>query len=167
MAIPLPLLFGAAALLVLGRKKKRRKTSDRLGEPDEAPGAGWPEPDSRAPGEGYITHRPSTALPPIVGWNASIESRARAMMTAGWEAGNKVLSGGKLFILMRNTAMAMWPHVAWPITINDEMRMVEVAPGNRIPRWVYNLGNEGPKALNIWLRLRDLAWNITGYKPPV
>ena len=162
--LALPILFGAA-ILVLGKKKKKRKRV--TGEPDETPGGGWTEPDSRAPGEGYITYRPSGDTLPIVGWNTSLAQKARTTMTAGWEAGNKVLSGGKFFILMRNTAMAIWPHVAWPTTINDEMKMVEVAPGNRIPRWVYNLGNEGPKVLNIWLRLRDLAWNITGYKPPV
>lgn len=88
-------------------------------------------------------------------------------MTAAWESSDRVPSGGKFFILMRNTAMKMWPHVKWPITQRDEMKMVEIAPGNRIPRWIYDLGNEGPKAQNIWLRLRDLVWGITNYKPPV
>ncbi len=164
-SLALPMLFGAA-VLVLSKKKKRKKVT---GEPDDAPGSGWPEPDpgTGSPGSGYITSRPGGAPPPIVGWNDSIEGRARSVMTAGWEASDKVLSGGKFFILMRNTAMAIWPHVRWPTTINDEMKMVEVTPGNRIPRWVYDLGNEGPKALRIWLNLRTLAWNITGYKPPV
>ncbi len=169
MSLPLPLIAGAAVLLVLSKKKKRKKVTG-TGEPDDAPGSGWPEPEPGigSPGSsGYITMRPGGAPPPIVGWNDTVESRALSVMTAEWEASDRVLSGGKFFILMRNTAMAIWPHVRWPTTINDEMKMVEVTPGNRIPRWVYDLGNEGPKALQVWLNLRTLSWNITGYKPPV
>jgi hypothetical protein len=118
-------------------------------------------------GGGFLTGRPSTAPLPFIGWSDAVEQMARRVMSAQWEASDKVLSGGKFFVLMRNTAMEMWPHVKWPITINDELKMVEIAPGNQIPRWLYNLGNEGTKAQNIWLRLRNLAWNITGYKPPV
>lgn len=180
MALALPLILGAAALLVLG-KKKRRKSKSTGGEPGEAPGAGWdgeegthpapiPIPPRPGPGQmggGMLTAGPSSGPPPIIGWNATVASRARQTMEAQWHASNKVLSGGKFFVLQRNTAMELWPHVKWPITINDALRVTEPTPGHQVPTWIFKLGSEGSKAERIWFNLRELAWNITGYKPPV
>lgn len=141
--IPFPLILGAATLLFMG-KKKRSKTSGSSGSASKP---------ARLLKDGVIS-----------GWN---DVQAREVMGRHWKDMGKVLNGGgTFFVLMRDTAMELWPSVKWPLTIDDEMRMVNVAPGSQVPAWVYNLGSQGDAAVSIWIKLRTLAWDITDYKPP-
>lgn len=140
--IPLPLLLGAAGLFFVAGKKKKRSNNVRVS---------------------VIPARTQDGQP-IPGWD---DIAAREKMEDRWEEMGKVAnSGGAHFVLMRDTAMELWPSIKWPLTINDELRMVNVSPGSQIPTWVYNLGPQGDAVLKIWIKLRTLAWDITDYKPP-
>ena len=173
MALPLlPLLFGAAALLILGKRKPKRGQSGS--EPEEAPGSVTPPgmPPAPKPGGiqdptgGWIKSVPGKAKiqPPV--WNNQMAARARTYMESRWESGDKILYGaGTWFRLQRDTAMSLWPQWNWPKTTTDESRTIYVPPGTYVPAFIYDAGENGPKIEQIWTHLRDIAWDVTNYVP--
>ena len=167
MALPiLPILAGVALFAVVGGKKRRRRPA---GEPEDAPGEDFPHrPPKRRPGSGYITALPSKEQPSVIlEWNDRIARRAREIMEYHWARSSKNLSGAMFFMLMRDTAMEIWPNIRWPRTISDEMRQISIPPGVNVPVWIYNVENRGKVAEKIWINLRTIAWDITGFKMPV
>lgn len=183
MALPLPLIFGAAALLILSKKKpKPKKTSDAGVEPDEAPGAGAPpRPGMRPapkpsgfqdPTGGWIKSAPGKGPPPGKTeiqppvWNSHMANRARKYMEMRWESGDKIIhQAGTWFILQRDAAMTLWPQWDWPKTMTAEGKTTLVPPGAYVPNFVYKAGKHGPKIQEIWTHLRDIAWDVVGYRP--
>ncbi len=163
----LPILALAAAAVVLSKKKKKKKADDSGVEPGDAPGsgAGASPAGGMRPMSGALAARQATARSLV--WNDALARTARNVMAAKWRASGKTLSGLKISRLMLQTAQAMWPQIQWPQSISHEAKMIEIAPGNRIPQWVYVLGDDGANAQQIWINLRTLAWDTTGYKPPV
>lgn len=147
MAFPLllPLLFGAAVLAV-GKKKSSKKSG----------ASGRPQLDT------LEAHAIKTLQ-----WNEEVAREAQAQIAVRWEESNKMMGVGSFFVIMRDTAMEIWPNVKWPLTVNDEMRTVSLPPGRYVPAWIHNLGEAGPVAERIWWNLREIVWDIAGYTPPV
>ena len=166
MGLPiLPILAGVAFLAIAGKKKTRRAAKTAPSEPDYQPGGG--RPSNGDSGSTHDIHTiPAHSVRPLV-WNDTIAVRADQIMGEIWENSSKNLSGAMHFMLMRDTAMQLWPNVRWPRTSSEAMKQISLPPGRLVPVWIYNLGDAGEAAERIWLNLRALAWDITGFKMPV
>jgi len=166
MALPiLPILAGVAVLALSRGKKRRKKTSTNGTEPDTAPGGGYAPPENGGE-NGRLTIHGHTISRPLA-WNATIAAQAREVMEEIWAKSSKNLSGAMHFMLMRDTAMALWPQIRWPKTTSEALRQISLPPGRLVPVWIYNLGDRGEAAERIWINLRGMAWEITGFKMPV